>query len=70
MLARLTRCRHAEANHPTANIIAKNSRDGISTVRIASAGKVAHSGIAAAPTHVQTLRDIGRRFRGGDPMVS
>src|SRR5882757_9200858 len=54
------RCKGIKTSQPKKNMILSDSNGGISNVRIASDGHVAHSGIASAPMQVQVLGDSVR----------
>jgi hypothetical protein len=54
------RWRDAKTKEPKRNITANDSNGGISKVRMASDGHVAHSGIAKAPTHVHAFGESVR----------
>ena len=59
------RCRHAKTKEPKKNITARDSNGGISRVRTASDGHVAHNGIAKAPTQVHVFGERVRCLIGG-----
>jgi len=50
-------------------MIARDSSGGISKVRIANAGQVAHSRIEKAPMLVQVFRDSGYSLAKGGPSI-
>ena len=52
-------------NHAIKNIIARDSSGGISKVRIANAGQVAHSRMDKAPMRVQVFRESGYSLAEG-----
>jgi len=54
-----------KTSHPKKNMTARDSNGGMSRVRMASDGQVAHSGMAKAPMQVQVFGERLRRLTDG-----